>query len=275
MLNKKQSVLIILIGLFLLSAVNVFAGDDRSSSSRAPISINAMPPLEPREYGRDTDNENNDGTGTPDWDMDTCVFNDYSNHPIEFNIIIPNTVTNPQDRAATLRMNIWDVDLPDEIDEVFLNGVYLGTLTGANNTWGINIFNIPIGTLKNGKNLVQIKVDRNYVGYWCVEVDWGIIKLSSATEVNITRAWITPNSVKLDGWINVFAEISGMPAKVEVYNGTTYLFDLSDPDGDNIWSGQYQIPNTWTTGYKRDIRILAKNSLGKVLSRWPGLTVLP
>lgn len=49
---------------------------------------------------------------------------------------------------ATLRIPMYDIDLPDEVDEVWFNGVRLAQLTGADETWGMNTFQIPIDQVK-------------------------------------------------------------------------------------------------------------------------------
>lgn len=265
---------LVAVGVILLFASAGLAGDDRSKGMQQ-MPRTAMPVLETLEYGTDLDNEDNSLTGTADNDMDVYLYNEYSVHPIEFNINIP---VEPSGRAATLRMDVYDVDTNTtpgnpEVDEVYVNGVKVGILNGSSDTWGVNIFDIPIGTLKKGNNLVQIYVDVNNTSWWAVQIDWGIIKLSGASSVRITKAWIAPTIAARGNYINVFAEVSGKPAKVEVYLGATYLFDLTDPDGDQTWSGQYLIPLTWTAGYKQNIRIVAKNATGKVVSRWPGVTI--
>jgi hypothetical protein len=255
-------------------------GDDRSLAGQS-VMRTAMPPLVAGEYGTDKDNENNALTGVADGDMDYYMFNDDSKHPIEFNIFINNI--NPSARSATLRMNVYDVDTNTtpgnpEIDRVYVNGKYIGTLNGANNAWGVNIFNLPIGTLKQGKNLVKIMVDQGNIGkgWWAVTIDWAIIKVSSSTTTEISRAWFAPVTVTRGTYINAFAEVSNPTkavTKVQVYMGTTLLFTLTDPDKDNTWSGQYKIPTTWLAGWKGNLTIVAKNASNVILARWPGLSV--
>jgi len=270
--NCTWLTLSLLVAVFWFTG-SAFAGDDLSLAGR-PLEISVMPALGAGEYGTDTDNENNAHTGTADGDMDVYLYRTDALSPIEFNINIP--VANAATRSATLRMDVYDVDASSgEVDEVFVNGTYVGTLNGSDGAWGVNIFNIPIGVLKNGKNLVKINIDKNN-GNWAVKVDWGIIKLASATGAQISKAWFTPINVSQGDYINAFAEISdpsNKVTKVQVYYGTTYLFDLTDPDGNSTWSGQFKIPAGWTDGYKRDFRILAKNASGTVLSRWPGIVV--
>lgn len=235
------------------------------------VSNEVMPVLGAGEYGTDHDNQNNAGTGVADGDMDAYIFNTNSNHPIEFDIFIPATAA-PKYKSATLRMDVYDIDLPDEIDTVFVNGKAVGALTGADGKWGVNYFDIPLGTLINGKNRVKVMVDRKHSGYWATTIDWGIIKLSN--EVTISRGWITPVRQKKGMFINVFATISGKPAVVKVFAGSTFLFNLKDADGDYTWSGSYKVPLTWTAGWKPNIYIRAYNATGGVLSQWPGFTVL-
>jgi hypothetical protein len=201
--------------------------------------------------------------------MDVYLFNDAPNHPVEFDIIIP-AAANPATKAATLRMDVYDIDLPDEVDEVYVNGKKVGTLTGADGIWGVNYFDIPIGTLRAGRNRIKVVIDINNGG-WATNIDWGIIKLSS--QVTITQGWITPVRQKKGMFINLFATVSGKPAAVQGFNGTTKICDMSDPDGNGTWSCQYQIPTGWPTGWKSNIYIKAKNAAGGVLSQWPGVTV--
>jgi YVTN family beta-propeller protein len=117
-------------------------------------------------YTTTLDNEDNALTGNPDYDMDTSVCNGYSIAPIEFNIFV--------DRVAGLLGNIltvraYDVDIPQEVDAVHLNGVYLGDLTGGDELWSETSFAIPPGLIVMGANLVQISPNSG----WCVHVDWG------------------------------------------------------------------------------------------------------
>lgn len=262
--NKKAFIILCAFCAALLLGGNAFA---------------SMPALVAGEYGTDTDNENNAHTGTPDGDMDALVGSEMAKHPIEFNIIIPNV--DPSNRGATLRMDVYDVDSDwpgsegPETDTVYVNGVYVGTLNGRSDTWGVNIFDIPIGTLKTGKNLVEIHIG-GPVGFFWVQVDWGIIKLVGAGSVQISKAWFAPITVTRGNYINAFAEISDPSykvAKVEVFSGTTYLFDLTDGDGDSTWSGQYMVPAAWTAGWKGTLKIVAKNATGAIIAKWPGIQV--
>jgi hypothetical protein len=98
--------------------------------------------------------------------MDTGICYGYSIAPIEFNIFV-DRVPGPTGNVLTVRA--YDVDSSDEIDEVWLNGVYLGNLVGSESMWTETSFSVPPGVVVMGANLVQIDLRTN----WCLEVDWG------------------------------------------------------------------------------------------------------
>ena len=228
--------------LAMLTSAIVVAGDDPSDGLYAQGQ--SMPTLKAGEYGTDVDNENNALTGTADGDMDVYLGNTSSKHPIEFNIDITQRVAN---RGATLIMNVYDIDLPDEVDEVYVNGTKIGTLIGANNKWGLNRMTIAPGILKKGKNLVQVMVDIKNVGKgtWLTTIDYAIISGLKATQGGIQRCWVAPTNAVAGETVNFFAEISGKARLVNLYNGNMHLgakHKLTDPDGDNIYSVQYKIP---------------------------------
>lgn len=224
----------------------------------APERIQSMPVLGPGEYGTDTDNENNAGTGVADGDMDTYLFNTSSVHPIEFNIFLPDDPTN---MVGTLVMNVYDIDSPDEVDNVYINDVKVGTLTGSTNVWGMNRFTIPVGILTQGDNLVRIDVDVNDEG-WATTIDYAYISGLNAASGGITRCWVAPVKIQAGEYVNFFAEISGTPTAVLLYSGDMLALDggkiveLTDPDGDQVYSAQFRVPlytrlgNTWLHNFK-------------------------
>ncbi len=120
-------------------------------------------------YITTSDNENNAHTGTADGDMGAgdCVYNTDAIHPVEFNIDVTGAL--PQ-TSAYLAVFIEDVDWPDEVDEVFLNGHSLGYAVGENHLDDSTLFIIPDLTwVQSGNNLVEIYVDRNGTGNWCAK----------------------------------------------------------------------------------------------------------
>ena len=115
------------------------------------------------------DNENNALAGVPDYDMDVYLFNDDYVAPIEFNIFVLDAVID----EAQLNLYAWDVDESQgEIDEVYVNGTLVGTLTGANSEWSTSVFYLDPALINIGKNLIQVIIDINNEG-WAVNVDWG------------------------------------------------------------------------------------------------------
>ena len=127
-------------------------------------------------YLQTEDNENNALQGVPDFDLDYYLGNDDPVNPIEFNFFIDEaTIT-----SAMLNIYAYDVDEtggpPAEIDEVYLNGNYLGILTGADEVWSSTSFEFNSSFLNpgpNGKNLVQIYVSVIPNTGWKLSVDWG------------------------------------------------------------------------------------------------------
>jgi len=103
-----------------------------------------------------------------------------------------------------LVLRVWDVDASCgsacygccEVDNVYINGRFLGTLDGANDSWSTCRFNIPVdwfqdGTIKDatyqgsgmdpipGENWIQIDIDTVCGSCWAVECDYGEIQVQS------------------------------------------------------------------------------------------------
>ncbi|NQT77822.1 MAG: T9SS type A sorting domain-containing protein [Bacteroidetes bacterium] len=150
-----------------------------------------------------TDNENNAGTGSPDYDMDVYLYKVNPKTPIEFNIFIDDaTVTNAQ-----LSILAWDVDWVGhhqwigELDAVYVNGHFVGYLTGANDEWSTSVFFFDPSFIipgPAGKNLVKIELDERNEG-WAVNVDWGQLVINGATGIAEFRYVTTDKSVYSPG----------------------------------------------------------------------------
>ncbi len=121
-------------------------------------------------YYTNSDNENNALAGVADNDMDVSLGNAAGIHPIEFNIDVPALPTS----SAVLTIRALDVDEEEgEVDEVRINGHYIGRLTGANNVWSVTALNIDPAFLVVGNNLVQINVDASGdATAWVTTIDW-------------------------------------------------------------------------------------------------------
>jgi len=196
-------------------------------------------------YVTTTDNEDNALTGNPDGDMDYYLFNDDPLHPIEFNIFINESVIT----TAQLSILAYDIDWASgEVDQVWVNGNYLGNLSGVNNTWSTSVFNIPPGFIvpgPAGKNLIRIDVDVNNPppnSSWAVEVDWGQLIINGAGGTANFRYVNLDNGIYCNGQcVQVMEEVDATPSmfvRVETY--------LIDPGGNSV--GQVNRTFTATSG---------------------------
>lgn len=104
---------------------------------------------------------------------------------------------------AKIRFPAFDIDVngapgfPPEVDRIFFNGHDLGTLTGGNNIWKLNSFEVPIDWVKfpaRGSagsppapaiNDIQINIDEASVPFenWCMSVDWVEIEFSAIAPI--------------------------------------------------------------------------------------------
>lgn len=120
------------------------------------------------------DNNNNALQDIPDNDMDIYLCRSSAIVPIEFNIFVEDTAFT----SGQLSLYNYDIDeTSGEVDKVYLNGHFIGTLTGANNQWSTTVLNFPGAYLNPGpagKNVIQIHVDVTNAG-WCTTIDWGQI----------------------------------------------------------------------------------------------------
>ncbi|MEZ5498880.1 MAG: hypothetical protein R3E77_05535 [Steroidobacteraceae bacterium] len=131
------------------------------------------------------DNENNALTGSPDGDMATdslvtepapavTLGNTSPIAPIEFNVLVNTTPA----ASATLTLRAWDVDEEQgEQDDVYINGHFLGKLTGANNVWSTTVFQISdLSWISTGNNLVEVQIDTSGdATAWVTAVRWAQI----------------------------------------------------------------------------------------------------
>lgn len=162
-------------------------------------------------YVTTEDNANNATVyDSPDYDMDTSVWGDDPEAPIEFYIVTPNPTQSW--KTATLKIRAWDVDMPDERDAVYLNGYFVGTLQGDSGEWAISEFDFPGSILNStGMQLVQIFVScrtdealptwinvtdsttwPNMTASWVTNVDWGSIVFQHGEYIPMPRyEWIT------------------------------------------------------------------------------------
>ena len=197
----------------------------------------------------DTDNENNTAGGVGDADMggngDTqglagtvpLIGNAAANHPIEFNIFVAAVPT----RSATLTVRAFDVDeepaVPGgdrEVDEVYLNGVLLGSLSGSNNLWNATVLNIDLsahpGLVVAGKNTVQVLVDQfNGPINWVVGIDWAQLLIDGGAADHASSGLINITGYTISGpTVTIAAD-----ALVHAITAGNYRMDVTivDPNG--------------------------------------------
>jgi hypothetical protein len=181
-------------------------------------------------YYTNSDNENNAHTGVADNDMDVSLGNANGIHPIEFNI---NVAAVPAS-SAVLTIRALDVDEEEgEVDEVRINGHYIGRLTGANNVWSVTAFNIDPAFLVVGNNLVQIDVDTSGdATAWVTTIDWAqdLHDGGGATNGDTSGVAIIGHSVNA-GTVTINAQ-----TQVHSITGGTYRLQISliDPVGNAV-----------------------------------------
>jgi hypothetical protein len=133
----------------------------------------------------DKDNEDNVLSGSGDCDMDLYLFNSSPVAPMELSVLVPDAdaLTHPR-----LLVYNWDVDETNgEVDEVYFNGHYLGTLTGADGMWSTTALPFDPAWAVSGDNLVEILVDtaNPLTPTWAVNVDWVQIDSGAPGEATI------------------------------------------------------------------------------------------
>ncbi len=226
---KKILVLMMLLGVVvLLNAIGDKPDDFLNFNGALP----GFGPVDPTYSFTTYDNERNALDGIADDDMDDYLFNDDWNVPIEFNIFIDDTAITD----AQLSIYAWDIDeTSGEVDEVYLNGNYIGTLTGANQEWSTSVFYVDPSYLvvgPNGKNLVQVYVDvENVNPVWAVAVDWGQLIINN----NPGNAYI--RYVELDKECYEAGEDVEITIEVDTDLPVQWILvetNLLDPDGVNI-----------------------------------------
>ena len=88
------------------------------------------------------------------------------------------TVDQASGTSATLTLRVHDVDEEaGELDKVYLNGTYLGYLSGTNNMWSTTSFDVSGVVIYGGDNTVQVCIDPDggEASTWVAEIDWGQI----------------------------------------------------------------------------------------------------
>ena len=136
-------------------------------------------------------------------DLDIFLYRGHGsdNGRLSFNITIDRDISEYEN--MTLILSVYDVDynnteaLYPERDSLYVNNRYIGMLSGANDSWSINVFNISNSYLNysTNDNSNKISIDINtlmdkpvadYEEGWGVQVDYGIITAFQSSENGIS-----------------------------------------------------------------------------------------
>ena len=94
------------------------------------------------------------------------------------------TVDQASGSSATLTLRVHDVDEEaGELDTVYLNGQFLGYLSGTDGMWSTTSFDVSSVVIYGGDNTVQICIDPEggETNTWVAEIDWGQILIDGGS----------------------------------------------------------------------------------------------
>lgn len=131
---------------------------------------------------------------------------------------------------AKIILPVFDIDVngapgfPPEVDRLFFNGHDLGTLTGDNNIWKLNSFEVPIEWVKfppqgsagsaptPADNDIQINIDEasGSAQNWCMSVDWVQLQFNAIAPILLLHG-TNANSTSWDPDFTAFFRSSGAP----------------------------------------------------------------
>lgn len=190
--------------------------------------------------------------------------------------------------SVKLLMRVYDVDEDaewcPELDLVSVNGLPLTRggqqvrLTGANETWSVVSYDVPISMLKFpqfkgngaaptvGRNEIAIQIDANQCNYngspaWAVEVDYGIFEITGPIRpVVFAHGW-TGSTSSFD-WIEDRLKEDGIPSagQADLEEGIYPIPQTADRLGDYIHDAAME--------YGVDKINLYAHSKGGLVSRW-------
>lgn len=145
------------------------------------------------------DNEDNFGSGSPDFDLDLPISYNNPIAPVEFNIYTDATnVTQAQLRIV--HRNV----LAGEISKVYFNNQYLGNLAFTSNTTQESYFNLPPSSFNLGTenpNTVRISIDETHINPTGSEINLGqlryneIFKNATLGNLQTQGSMLTPDSL--------------------------------------------------------------------------------
>ncbi|HMV70411.1 MAG TPA: hypothetical protein PKA64_26450, partial [Myxococcota bacterium] len=216
----------------------------------------------------------------------------YDQGRIEFDVPIDRVISRDKTgwsdlflSRPVLRMAVYDVDDDDlsfgcaERDEVYVNDVFVGTLSGANDTW--SEFNIELppemwdpihGAVRDatfvapgvsptpGVNHVRIEIDTSGCRHWCVEVNYAEISVDAVRPVTFIHGILSSAAT----WDDVLPLVPGS-------DGLAYDVGPRASTGHNGPLVSRAIEQT-LTGFGVDRTNLVCHSKGGLDAEWASLT---
>lgn len=141
---------------------------------------------------------------------------------------------------AHLRLPAYDVDIfgdptdpntPPEVDRITFNGHDLGALTGDNDIWKLNEFDIPIEWVKfpsigsegtqpvPADNVIVIDIDTESGGddNWCTSVDWAELDFGAIAPIFMVHGIISNGEKAWPNFVSTFTA-AGIPFSADEIN---------------------------------------------------------
>ncbi|MFZ5815182.1 MAG: lipase family alpha/beta hydrolase [Bacillota bacterium] len=172
-----------------------------------------------------------------------------------------------------LTLRLWDVDedyagddIAPEVDKVYVNGTYVGTLSGWNDQWSTVTLSVPVSTLRfphldeqrtvvPASNTIRIDIDTANVGVcecWAVAVDWTRLVLRGVRPALLVHGFIS-DAGTWDAWTTPtgFADQAGLPAEA-----------FSFPNNTGSWAVHMNDEAGWVAEMKERLGVEKINIVG-------------
>lgn len=174
-------------------------------------------------------------------------------------------------QSCRLGVYSWDCDEISstwhyEYDMVFVNGTFVGVLTGQNSTWKTSYFDVPLSALKLGENEITIYVGHKEkssgtivqnTDYWLLTVNWASLQYDGGVSLNAPETFqlSLEYAAETENGIQCGAKAYIVSETVRSYVIEYSLVDKTDPSsptyGQIIGHDQEQLSGTvlYSTGF--------------------------
>ena len=174
-------------------------------------------------------------------------------------------------QSCRLGVYSWDCDEISstwhyEYDMVFVNGTFVGVLTGQNSTWKTSYFDVPLSALKLGENEITIYVGHKEkssgaivqnTDYWLLTVNWASLQYDGGVSMNAPETFqlSLEYAAETENGIQCGAKAYIVSETVRSYVIEYSLVDKTDPSsptyGQIIGHDQEQLSGTvlYSTGF--------------------------